>query len=240
MPDAPLEPSPRLIVLAPSHFCERARWGLDHAALRYTEQAWAPLLHLPLARRLAKASTLPILVVRVGEVIQGSGAILSWAGLKSDAELVERRLEKRTGPLVRRYVYSGVLHDPRAGVRDILLHGVPPWQARVARTAWPAIRQAMSVSMKVGPAKLVELEQALERELDWIDAIVSEGPYLDGDQFGRTDITAASLLAPLARPVDLPLYRQLVMPAEVERAFQRWADRPSIRWVLRMYAAHRN
>lgn len=66
---------PRLIVLGPSHYCERARWALDHAGIDYREIHWAVGPHLPLARRLAPKSTLPILDTG-DEIIQGSDRIL--------------------------------------------------------------------------------------------------------------------------------------------------------------------
>ena len=34
----------RLITIPLSHFCEKARWGLDRVALRYREEPHAPLL----------------------------------------------------------------------------------------------------------------------------------------------------------------------------------------------------
>ena len=62
---------------------------------------------------------------------------------------------------------------------------------------------------------------------------------LVGDRFGRADITAASLLAPLAPPGEHPVYRRGAMPAAVEDALTRWSARPSLRWVERTYAEHR-
>jgi Glutathione S-transferase, N-terminal domain len=80
----------RLIVLPPSHYCERARWALDHKRVAYTEVPWAVGCHVPLAKRLAPATTLPILVT--GEtVIQGSDRILDWADVSGGDAQVEGR-----------------------------------------------------------------------------------------------------------------------------------------------------
>ena len=49
---------PQLFVLPPSHYCERARWALDHVDVVYREERWAVGLHVPRARRLAKRTTL--------------------------------------------------------------------------------------------------------------------------------------------------------------------------------------
>src|SRR3712207_4210842 len=118
MPDRP-----RLIVLPPSHYCERARWGLDHSGILHTEERWAVGCHVPLARRLAPATTLPILDTG-REILQGSGSILDWARVEDgDAEL-EERFERRIGVLVRQYIYAATLSDPASGVRAALLDGV--------------------------------------------------------------------------------------------------------------------
>ena len=71
---------PRLIVLPPSHYCERARWALDHAGVAYTEDRWGVGLHVPLAKRLMAGTGLPILDTGA-EIIQGSDRILDWTGL---------------------------------------------------------------------------------------------------------------------------------------------------------------
>ncbi|MGH1571765.1 glutathione S-transferase N-terminal domain-containing protein [Methylobacterium sp. P31] len=229
-----------LYVLAPSHFCERARRGLDLVGRSYVEKTWFPGLHAPLARRLAEKTSLPILVSD-GAVIQGSGAILTWAGLPPEDRGVERRLETRTAPLIRRYLYSGLLHDPRSGTREMLLHGVATIQARLGALAWPLIRRAMIAGLDARPEHLPELERALERELDWLDDLIAEKVVSSRPkQFGRLHITVASLLSPLARPPQVPLYQRLHLPAEIEQVMNRWDDRPVLRWVRRAYAEHRN
>jgi glutathione S-transferase len=72
--------TPRLFVLAPSHFRERARWALDHAGVNYREVRWAPGPHALLAKRLGTGTSLPILDTGT-DVIQGSNRILNWTGL---------------------------------------------------------------------------------------------------------------------------------------------------------------
>src|SRR5512133_2030029 len=70
----------RLYVLPPSHYCERARWALDHMGLGYTEGRWVVGVHAVRARRIAKGTTIPILLAG-SDVIQGSGLILDWTGM---------------------------------------------------------------------------------------------------------------------------------------------------------------
>lgn len=232
MPNRP----PRLIVLPPSHYCERARWALDRTGTAYVEERWAVGLHVPLAKRLGAAGTgLPILDTGA-ELIQGSDRILDWTGLPGADPAVERRFESRIGPLVRQYIYANTLGDPHSGIRNLLLDGVPAWQAALGRLAWPVTRRLMIQGMNARTDLAPALERELAAELDWFDRILDGRRYLVGDRLGRADITAASLLAPLARLAEHPVYRRGTMPAAVEDVLTRWSARPSLRWVERTYA----
>lgn len=228
----------RLIVLPPSHYCERARWALDHAGVIYTEERWAVGLHGPLAQRLAGGTALPILDTGT-EILQGSDRILDWIGTTGGDPALERRLETRIGPLVRQYLYGATLSDPKSDVRSVLFDGVPAWQAVLGRIAWPVTRRVMVAAMDARAALVPMLQQKIATELDWFDSELGERRFLAGDGLGRADITAASLLAPLARPPALPLYSRVKLPAPVEDALTRWSARPSLRWVVRIYAEHR-
>ena len=229
----------RLYVMKISHFCERARWGLDHKGISYEEVAWAPALHVPLARRIAKETCVPILATGDG-VIQGSGAILTWVGLDGGDATLEQRFEDVIGPLIREYFYAGTLHVPGSGVREVLLHGVSPVQAALGRVGWPVIRRAMAAHMTIRPERLPELERRIDGELDWADALVANDGPLSSGNFGRNTITAASILAPLARPDALPLFQQVKFAPEMERAFERWSARPALRWAVDAYTRHRH
>ncbi len=229
----------RLIVLAPSHYCERARWVLDHRGIAYVEERWAVGPHVPLARRMAGGTSLPILRTDTA-VMQGSGRILDWAGVPGGDPDLEARFEGRIGGLVRQFLYAGTLGTPVAArVRDLLLEGVAPWQAVAGWLAWPAIRRLMVTSLDARPERLPSLTQAIEAELDWFEARLDGRPHLVGEAFGRADLTAASLLAPLAGPPERATRRSVPWPPIVADALARWRARPALRWVLATYATHR-
>lgn len=229
---------PRLFVLPPSHYCERARWALDHMKIAYVEEPWAVGLHVAFARRLAPRSTLPILDTGTA-ILQGSDRILEWTGIAGGDATLEHRFERRVGVLVRQYIYAATLADPRSAVRDTLLSGVPPAQAFIARLAWPVTRRAMASGMDARIALLPELEEKIEAELAWFESILRRGKHIVGAELGRADVTAASLLAPLARPAACPLYRKVVLPPEAEAALTRWSARPALQWVDRIYGQYR-
>ena len=229
---------PRLYVLPASHYCERARWALDLSGVAYSETCWAIGPHVPLARRLAPATTLPILDTG-REIIQGSGRIMDWTGLAGDDPDLERRFEDRIGVLVRQYLYSATLGESRSLISALVRDGAPAWQAGAARAMWPVTRRAMIERMNARPSMLTVLAVEIEAELAWFEEQMDGRGYLRGNAIGRADITAASLLAPLARPDACPLYRSIVLPAVVETTLAIWSGQPSIKWVLRLYENER-
>jgi glutathione S-transferase len=141
---------------------------------------------------------------------------------------------------VRRYIYSATLHDPRSGVRTLLFDGVPDRQRRLARLMWPVTRRLMRAGMNTYPHLVPALEAEIDAELSRFEERLGAGDHLVDGRFGRADLTAASLLSPLARPEALPLYQRLQLPDQVEAVLRRWSKRPALRWVLRVYASDRH
>ncbi|WP_336487073.1 glutathione S-transferase N-terminal domain-containing protein [Methylobacterium nigriterrae] len=238
------QPLPRLIAFAPSHFCERARWALDYVGVAYREERWAPGPHKFLAKRLGlSSSTTPILDLGNGQVIQGSDKILTWTGLRGGDADVEQRFETCIGPLARQFFYAAVLGNPRSGVRSVLFDGVSTTQTFAAILLWPRTRRRMMQLMNARADLLPVLTERLEAELAWFEGVLGErGKHLVGHTFGRADLTAASLWAPLALPPTHPvvaLYAKVVFPTAEQTTISGWRNRPSIAWVRDIYADHR-
>ena len=76
---------PRLITIPISHYCEKARWALERAGLRFTEDG-----HLPFFSRLAglrHGAWYSVPILRDGaEVVPDSTAILKWADARTAPE----------------------------------------------------------------------------------------------------------------------------------------------------------
>lgn len=235
---------PILLTLPPSHYCERARWALDQQAIVYDEERLAPGAHALRAKRLgASATSLPLLLLGDGSLCQGSDRILDWTGLSGGDPEIERRLEQSTGPLIRQCLYAGLLHDKRSGIRDVLLRGTSRPQAIIGRLTWPLLRRAMIAGMNARPNVLPDLIGKVDRELDWFDRVLAErGDYLVGGEFGRADLTAASLLAPLALPQVEPvrsLSAGIRWPRSLAPFIAKLSDRPALKWVRHMYQFYR-
>ncbi len=240
-----------LYLFAISHFCEKARWALDHHGLAYAPVSLAPLLHAAKARRLGfRRGALPILARGDGTALQGSSAIIDYAEAESGAppdpaedrvaREIEARLDAVVGPAVRRHFYSEALVERPEVVRPFFLQGLSRAERLAVRLMWPALRRAMIRHLDLGPAQRVAARDAIAAELDRLDALFSDGRrYLAGARFGRADIAAASLLSPVAQPPEHPTYGGLATPPKVADDYAQWAERPSIAWVRAVYAAHR-
>ncbi len=245
--------TPILYVFAISHYCEKARWALDYAGIDYQLQHSMVGMNRGIAKKLgATSASLPFLATENG-VIEGSAAIIDWvdlhrslsiASLSGDkpAEVIamENRLDDKIGVHIRRYYYSNALLSDPKSVRPIFSRDLPLMQKIATTLGWSKIAALMIQKMDLGIEQGMQSRAILAAELDWIDALLSDGrPYLTGDNFTRADMTAASLLAPLVNPPKHPTYANLVLPAAIAESIKIWENRPCLAWVQRMYDHHR-
>lgn len=244
---------PILYVFHISHYCEKARWALDHFGIAYEVRPVMVGMHRRIAKSLgAKRGSVPFLQID-GGVIAGSAAIIDWSEAQSSegaarlggddvqqVRAIEARLDAVAGVHVRRFFYSYALRDDPASVRPLFTKGLPLWQRVAVTVGWSRVVAIMQRGMDLGLEQGLDSRAMLETELAWLDALLSDGrPYLTGTQFTRADLTAASLLAPLVSPKEHPLDGELVFPVAVASTMHEWAERPSLRFVRRVYAAHR-
>ena len=69
-------PTPVLVTIPISHFCEKARWALDRAGVAYEEQRHLPALHRVAVRRAASISKKRC-IVSSGSNCRADASILS-------------------------------------------------------------------------------------------------------------------------------------------------------------------
>ena len=245
--------TPILYVFNISHYCEKARWALEHFGIAHEVRHVMVGTHRRIAKKLgASRGSVPFLQTTDG-VIAGSSAIIDWceshaaAGVASlagedepEVRSIEKRLDTIAGVHVRRFYYSDALINSAASVRPIFSNGLPLMQRIAVTLGWPGIVKVMIKGMDLGPAQGVESRAIVDKELQWLDTLLQYGrPYLTGSQWTRADLTAASLLAPLVAPVEHPVYDVAVFPQAVSAAMQEWRDRPALQFVRRAYTTHR-
>jgi glutathione S-transferase len=241
---------PKLITFGISHYCEKARWALDWHGLVFGEESWAPGLHMILAkRRGAKATSLPILLVG-DEIIQGSDRIVDWADAQArdktrllttpEALVIERRADQAIGIHTRALYYAECLPNAPHAVKPALFAGVSLPHLLIGILMWPGVRRVMMRVYDSTTETATRSRAALEDELDWVDGLLADGrKYLAGNGFSRADVTVASLLAPFARPAQVPLFCDMRGTAAIEADIARWQERPVMRWVRKLYRTHR-
>lgn len=239
-----------LITFGISHFCEKARWALDWHEIDYQEISWPPGLHQILTKRCgAQQTTLPIVRDR-DQIVQGSDAIIDWADAnatdpgrqltKEGSRDIEARADEVIGWHVRRLAYAEMLPQFPEYAKPGLFQNTSRMHRLVGDLMWPVTRRVIMQSYGVTPTAASESRSILEVELDWLDEKLSDGrPYLVGDEFSRADVTVASLLAPFARPPQMPVYHEMSLTDDLKADCARWGDRPIMRWVRTQYESNR-
>ncbi|MEM7022959.1 MAG: glutathione S-transferase [Pseudomonadota bacterium] len=238
-----------LYTFGPSHFCEKARWAVDICGVPYREVRCFPGPHMLTARRIAPGGSLPILE-SLDRIIQGSCPIMDWleatyrppwryqtpAAEREQIEGLAKRANEGLGPAIRRLVYAEILPTDPDSIAQQMLKGVSWGHGSIGKLMWPVIQKAMMNQLQATSRDVPEARERFEQELDDLDTLLQDGRrFLVGDHLTRADITAASLISPIARPPEHPVYSE----AEPWPAFQQviapYQDRPGVRWAQEIY-----
>ncbi len=240
----------RLITIAFSHYCEKARWALDRAGVEYTEEAHLPLFHYMATRRNGGKRTVPLLVDGK-TVVRDSTDIIAWADKHrpgsmipiagaEDALAIEDDLDNHFGPATRRWAYFHLLANRDAD--RFIVEGAPRWQARMLMLTRPLAVGMLKRGLKINAAGVARSLTKIEEAFTRVDDILGDGRrYLAGDRFTVADLTFAALAAPILLPEHHPAQKVPLdlLPPEPRAQVLAWRDRPSGRFALRMYAEER-
>ncbi len=247
---------PRLITIPISHYCEKARWALERAGVRYREQRHVQGIHRVAARRAGGGTTVPVLVTD-GDVLGESGEIVAWADERTPeqsrllpGEPVERaeverlcaRFDKVLGPSSRRLVYVHMFPQRKLAL-DFNNAGIPAWENRLARGGWPLFERLISRVLDISPGCEIRDEATVFGELDYVAELLADGrPYLCGERFTAADLTFAALSAPVVVPSEYgtPLPQPEVMAPATAALVTRAREHPAGRHALDMFARHRH
>ncbi len=246
----------RLITIPISHYCEKARWALERAGLRYREERHVQVIHRFASRRAGGAGTVPVLVTGEGAV-GDSADIIAWvdrrapaaqrlraegeADARAEAELC-RRFDEQLGPAGRRLIYVRMFAAPRELLLDFNDQGVPAWEDRMLRVSLPVMKLLMARLLGIRPGVEVGDEARVWREFDHVAGLLRDGrPYLLGERFGAADLTFAALSAPVLLPSSygVPLPQPPQLDAATASLVLRAREHPAGAFALRVIAEHR-
>ncbi|WP_430462142.1 glutathione S-transferase family protein [Thalassolituus sp. LLYu03] len=232
-----------------SHYSEKIRWLLDYEGIAYREAPLTPALHaLPmLIKGRLWQTTVPLL--QQGSVcVQDSPRIVNWLARRyalrtlppeSDIEIlaIQKRFDA-IGKAVARFLYlPGFAHGEL--IRAIWTQFSSPWEARFIQLAYPLIKPVFSLKLDINEKHVAIAEQAIDLEIRWLEQRILSGRYLVGNRFSLADIAAAALLAPLACPVQHPIYGHPLFREKMAIAAGKWEHSPALQWVRDLYASHR-
>jgi len=247
------EDLPVLWQLQLSHYNEKVRWALDYKRIPHLRRSLLPGAHLIVCKRLTDGAceTTPVLTLD-GRSIGDSTAIIAaleerWPDpplYPADDEQRARALEledyfdEELGPHIRRAVYHVLLDEPDV-VMPLFLNGQRLPARILLRGAFPVLKVGMRRKMRIEPEAAAESREQSVRALDRLEAEIQPSGYLVGDSFSVADLTAASLLYPLARPSQFPYPTIGEIPEAGREFIASLAVRPGARWVAEMYERHR-
>jgi glutathione S-transferase len=243
----------RLITIPFSHFCEKARWALDAAGVRYREEPHAPVAHLR-ATRAAGGRTVPILV-HGDNVLRDSTEIALHADSLAPPErrlvpapadararvlAIEHELDETLGVDARLLAYWHALGDdaPARAFAKRMLHLRAPLAQRVVV---PLFRALIFRRYEVSREAAARAEARVRATFARLGEATSDQGYVVGDRFTLADLTFAALSAPLLGPSEHPVTGRLGgQPAPGVAALRaELSAMPAGQHALRVYREHR-
>lgn len=230
-----------------SHYNEKARWALDHKRVPHRRRAPMPgVLHPLVALFKTRKPTLPVLELegeKIGDSTRIIGALerrFPKPPLYPDDPAQRRRaleledfFDEEVAPHVRRFAFFEISRDPEKSTQALRTVGGPPLSGRAAAV------MVRGTARRYGGSEEV-MEESRRRILAGCERLIAEvqpSGFLVGDAFGVADLTAASLLYPLAQPPEFQ-YDVPPFPAAVEE-FVATLPTEATDWVRRIWREHR-
>lgn len=241
----------RLYQFSFSHYCEKARWALDHKGIEFETENLLPGFHLAVTKSLASASTVPILAD--GEtIVQGSGKILSYLDQRypaspltpadpdpaRDALQWETCFDEEFGVTLRSWFYFHLLPDDERALR-FLLDGAPAKHKAAFKRAFPRIRNTMLEYLDINAATARDSRERLLAAMEKLEEMLQNRDYLVGGAFSRADLTACALLERFVAPGVPEEKLSGIIPEEIAALREEHKDRPYFKWVQKIYNRHR-
>jgi glutathione S-transferase len=228
-----------------SNFNEKVRWALDFKAIPHRRRSLLP--GGPRAMAFARRGTLPVIDLDGERIMDSTPIIEALERHYPDPPLypadpddrrraleLEEYFDEHAGHDMRRVGFWEARDDRRrlsvflatgqgAAGRAFIRAGMP--------VAWRYVRRRYDFTEPEFQRSRVALVDALDR----IEHERDGGEHLVGDRFSVADLTAASLLYPLAWPAEL----QFDLPRPDSPFAESVRDHPAVAWIGETWHRHR-
>ena len=235
-----------------SHFNEKARWALDFKGVVHTRTSYLPGPHMPAIKKLSAQTQTPVLQNQENYIAGSADIIAYLEEIHSEPSLYPRDAESRTraltlqsemdeqlGPAVRTVIFSGLINEPGYLV-NMFGRSKSVVKRQLYRATFPLAKRLIAKGNGVDDQGNIDrCFKEVHAWLDQLQAILAGSEHLVGSEFSIADLTAASLLAPIANVSHTDMQRPQPMPATVQRILEQFSEHPTIHWVQRIYKNHR-
>lgn len=237
-----------------SHFCEKARWLLDHKELDYVAHNLMPGVHRAFAQLKTGQNKLPILRDQDHWVADSTQIAFyldatypEHSLIRPDVKLREDALEINElsielGQHVRRWGLAHVLNESEESL-DILI-GEKGYLRQFEKYSKPIIKALVSKGYQLDTDKVAASRERLDEIVVDLNQRLIErgGRYFVGDRLGLADIAVCSMLAPILEIVGTPWEKEHGETLSEEfKAYKAYlSDLPLGQYVQRIYQTERN
>jgi glutathione S-transferase len=231
-----------------SNFNEKARWALDYKGVAHVRRSLLP--NMPRALMFSLRGTLPVLDLDGERVVDSTRIIDALerrqpqpplypedAAERVRALALEDFFDEHAGHELRRALFYEQRDNPDY-VSALLTTGRGPATRRVYRQLI-TMPGAMTYAKRRYRFYADDAERSQTKVREALDRIVAEqgaDGYMVSGRFSVADLTAASLLYPLAWPAQLQYDYPDPPDSELMRSL---AEHPGVAWIAEMYRRHR-
>lgn len=235
-----------------SHYNEKVRWALDWKRVPHRRVVLSAS-YLWRAWRATGRATLPVLHLE-GRAIGDSTAIIAAleerhpepplyprdAALRRRALELEDWFDEEIGHPVRTLVVPGLMEQGGAArTSETLMRGMRPAAQRFFRAIHPLFRRFYYQRHGIDAASRAAAARIVRSGFERVERETRGSEFLAGDAFSVADLTAAALLAPIARPPGTIWAEMGDYPEPVELLILELRGTSGYRWVREMYRRHR-
>ncbi len=237
-----------------SHFCEKARWLLDHKELDFVAHNLIPGVHRAFTQLKTGQNSLPVLKDHEQWIAGSTQIALYLDDHYPEHRLLRADLQQRQQALTVNSLANELgLHVRRWGLAHALSESDEPLEIMIGEKGYlrkfekfsrPILKSLVSKGYEIDSEKVLESKIAMDQIIQDLNQILiqNQGRYMVGDRLGLADIAVCSMLAPLLQISGTPWEQE--QGSVTAQTFGLYREElfllPIGQYVKRIYANERN